>query len=331
MTVPLPPTPAGEDPTAWIVGLRPDLNGSRRALPADRPQGWIEEVEPDDSGEAVRFLTVFLTNRECPWRCLMCDLWHHTTLEPVPPGAIVTQIRTARLGRGDVPGLKLYNAGSFFDAGAVPLADHDAIASEIGTHRRVVVECHPRLVGPRIPTFAGKINPAALEVALGLETVHPEVLSRLNKRIRVADFVRASKSLRSDGVAVRAFVLVKPPFLDEDAALEWAVRSSEVALEAGAGVVSLIPTRGGEGALRELERLGLFREPGLALIEEAFDRVMALGRGRVFMDLWELDRFGAHETGFLERRDRMERMNRLQQILPRIGAAAAAPAVTRDS
>ena len=31
---------------------------------------------------------VFLTNRECPFRCVMCDLWMNTLDETVPRGAI---------------------------------------------------------------------------------------------------------------------------------------------------------------------------------------------------------------------------------------------------
>ncbi len=44
------------------------------------------------TGEIVPTATVFLTNRECPWRCLMCDLWRNTTIETVPAGAISGQI-----------------------------------------------------------------------------------------------------------------------------------------------------------------------------------------------------------------------------------------------
>jgi hypothetical protein len=40
-----------------------------------RPVTVIVEEERADSGAVVPVLTVFLTNRECPWRCVMCDLW----------------------------------------------------------------------------------------------------------------------------------------------------------------------------------------------------------------------------------------------------------------
>ena len=312
--------PGVADLSSWIVGLRPDERVRRRGLDVDRPAGWIEEWEPDADGVARRLLTVFLTNRECPWRCLMCDLWRNTTLETVPVGAIPRQIRVAVESASAVDVVKLYNAGSFFDPRAIPRADFPAVAELMRPFRQVVVECHPRLVGPVIEEFAGRLDGPRLEVALGLETVHPQVLKRLNKGMTVDDFSRAAEWLRKRGVEVRAFVLIKPPFLGDEEAVEWAERSARLAYDAGAGVVSLIPTRLGNGALEDLSRRGLFAEPRLEVIEEAFDRVLALGCGRGFLDLWDLERFGSDEPGFAARKARLEAMNAGQRILPRVNA-----------
>lgn len=316
------PYPERSARTQWILDQRPDRSAERRALSVDRPSGWIEEIEPDVAGVPTRILTVFLTNRECPWRCLMCDLWRHTTLETVPVGAIPRQIRAALEASSGAKVLKLYNAGSFFDAGAIPPADHPAIAKLVSPFARVIVECHPLLVGPRVVEFATRLGGPDLEVALGLETAHPGVLEKLNKGMTVADFSRAATFLRQAGVGVRAFVLVKPPFLDEVSALEWAVRSARVAFEAGAEVVSLIPTRLGNGALEALALQGQFAEPRLGLLEEVFDRVLELGLGRVFADLWDLERFAAGDPTFQARKDRLIAMNLSQRMLPRIRGSA---------
>lgn len=280
------------------------------------------ETEPDGSGLLRRVLILFLANRECPWRCLMCDLWQYTTLEMVPPGAIPVQIRTAIVAAPVADWIKLYNAGSFFDTGAIPLGDHGEIASLVKPYRRVIVECHPLLVGARVEAFARLLDGARLEVAMGLESAHPEVLDKLNKGMTVADFVRATRFLVAAGVDVRAFVLVRPPYLDDLEALEWAVRSARTAFEAGVGVVSLIPTRMGNGALEALALQGDFAEPSLELIEEVVDHVMALGLGRVFVDLWDLERFGGSRPGFNRRKARLQAMNWSQKILPRISGPA---------
>src|SRR5439155_326472 len=88
-----------------------------------------------------------LTNRECPWRCLMCDLWKNTLADTAPPGAIPGQIRYAleRLPF-DRPGprhLKLYNAGSFFDPRAIPPGDWPEIAGLCASFERVFILVRP--------------------------------------------------------------------------------------------------------------------------------------------------------------------------------------------
>ncbi|HTH48866.1 MAG TPA: radical SAM protein, partial [Candidatus Limnocylindria bacterium] len=156
-----------------------------------------------------------------------------------------------------------------------------------------------------------------------LETTHPEVLAKLNKRMTTDDFARAAAFLRGHGMEVRVFLLVKPPFLDSSAALEWAMRSVEFAFACGANVVSLIPTRFGNGALEELARSGDFTPPSLSLFEDAVDAAFAgaHGRGRVFADLWDLGRFCDNPTIFTGRHARLTEMNLRQIVLPRVPSA----------
>ena len=109
--------------------------------------------------------TVFLTGRECPWRCAMCDLWRYTTITDTPRGAIAAQIAGARSTLADervpVTGLKLYNAGSFFDPRAVPEADYDEVAA---VARRVVAG------GRGIASRAGRRSHRSLARVVGAGT-----------------------------------------------------------------------------------------------------------------------------------------------------------------
>jgi uncharacterized Fe-S cluster-containing MiaB family protein len=81
-----PETTAERD--AWILARRPQRN----ALHPWRPWAFFVEEERSASGEIVPVATVFLTNRECPWRCLMCDLWRNTLTDVTPARAIPAQI-----------------------------------------------------------------------------------------------------------------------------------------------------------------------------------------------------------------------------------------------
>lgn len=313
----------GPERDHWILDRRPP----RHSVDPFKPHAFLVERERADSGETVEVATVFLTNRECPWRCLMCDLWRNTLPESVPVGAIPAQIDHAlsRLGvsgtASTVTQVKLYNSGSFFDAGAIPVADYPAIAERVGAFERVVVESHPALVGDRCLSFQGMLGGPGrtrLEVAMGLETANPEVLDQLNKRMTLDQFRRAADFLQLHHLALRVFVLVKPPFLDEDAALHWAKRSIDFAFDCGATVVSLIPTRAGNGALDALAASGEFSPPRLATLEAAHEYGVGLKRGRVFADLWDLEKFSACANCFDARRARLDGMNLCQELLPNV-------------
>src|SRR5688572_5975141 len=101
----------------WILAQRARVDSSARIqLDPYRPYAWLVEEECAHNGEVVPVATVFLTNRECPWRCLMCDLWRNTLTETVPLGAIPAQIDFALSQLTPARQIKLYNSGSFFDA-----------------------------------------------------------------------------------------------------------------------------------------------------------------------------------------------------------------------
>ncbi len=157
-----------------------------------------------------------------------------------------------------------------------------------------------------------------LEVAMGLETAHPEVLEKLNKRMTLEQFRRAATFLSEHDIALRVFVLVKPPFLDEIEALRWAGRSVDFAFDCGATAVSLIPTRPGNGALEALAERGEFSPPKLSILEAALANGIGLKRGRVFADLWDLERFSACPACFESRRARLQEMNLGQVVLPAV-------------
>jgi len=315
---PYPDSRAARD--AWILARRVGIDRTEKLHPR-HPSHWLRESEPDPAGGQASILTVFLTNKECPWRCLMCDLWRHTLEETVPVGAIPEQLERA-LAADQVEHprraqwLKLYNAGSFFDSQAIPAADWPKLALKAQSFERLVVECHPKLIREdRILPFHRLLGSGTrLELALGLETAHPEVLERLNKGIDREVFQRSAHWIRHHDMDLRVFVLVKPPFLNESEALEWACRSIDFAFDCGANTISLIPTRSGNGALESLATRGEFAPPRPETLESALAYGIQLGRGRVFADTWDLEKLEPNEIRCSSLRARLERANQEQRI-----------------
>jgi radical SAM enzyme (TIGR01210 family) len=324
-----------EQPAArrrWIEERR----GPRNGVDPTRPHAFFLEEECSERGEVVRILTVFLTNRECPWRCLMCDLWKNTLTESVTAGMIPAQIDYAvervrpRPQQGSLAQrsgnakdarapqhIKLYNSGSFFDRGAIPKEDYPEIARRIRTFSRVVLECHPRLVSDEVLRFRDLIG-SELEIAMGLETANPDILARLNKGMTLDDFAKAAAFLRSHEIGVRAFILLKPPFTTEEEGVTWAKRSIDFAFDTGVNVACVIPTRLGNGALDVLAARDEFSPPLLISLEEVLDYGLSLKRERAFADLWDLQLFSKCPVCFEQRRQRLGEMNLSQRVLPRV-------------
>ena len=304
----------------WIIGQR----GPKNPLDPQRPYAWLLEKERAADGSLVDGLTIFLTNKECPWRCLMCDLWQNTLDKTVPPGALSEQIDFA-LGQTErecsaltkLQQIKLYNAGSFFDAQAIPEDEEAVISKRLAKFSRVIVESHPALIGDRCLRFRDRLN-GQLEIALGLETIHPEALVKLNKRVSLEQFRDAADFITRHEIALRTFVLLQPPFIPVDESIEWARRSIDFSQDCGATVTALIPTRTGNGAMDRLAAVGQFIEPTLVQLEDTMDYGVGQARGRVFADLWDLERFSSCTACFPQRRNRLAKQNDTQQIPARI-------------
>jgi radical SAM enzyme (TIGR01210 family) len=303
--------------------------GARKRHDPWRYQDLVVEDELTSSRGLAPTATVFLTGKECAWRCVMCDLWQYTTAENTVRGAIPAQIVEARrvldMQGQAVSQLKLYNASNFFDPHAVPLEDYAAIAAALPDLDLLVVESHPALIGHHVDRFLEALSSSKgrhasmLEVAMGLETANRDALERLNKGLTIERFSTAAEALRDRGVALRVFVLISPPFIAAPDQDRWLLESIDCARSCGAAVISLIPTRAGNGAMETLAAVGLYDPPTLTVIEQSFDLALAHGRRtRVFVDVWDLERFSRCGQCFAPRKKRLQTMNLTQQVTTRI-------------
>lgn len=292
-----------------IVAARPP----KQPVDPWRPYHFLCEPEFGADGRVAQVATIFLTNRECPFRCLMCDLWRNTLDQRVPTGAIPAQIDYALARLPAARHVKLYNSGNFFDHLAIPPEDYPAIADRVRAFETVIVENHPRLCGDDCLRFRDLL-PGTLEVALGLETVHEPLLARLNKRMTLDDFRSAARFLLGAGIRVRAFILLRPPYLTESEGLEWALKSIAFAQDCGVDCCSVIPTRGGNGLLERLADAGEFAPPKLTTLETLLETALRWGRRRVLVDLWEAERFATCDACRAARLARLAEMNLSQTI-----------------
>ncbi len=259
------------------------------------------EDEPNGEGGIAFATTVFLTGAECPFRCSICDLWMHTTIDPTPVGAIPFQLREALRKEPETGGctsarqrwLKLYNASNFFDPRAIPVEDYAEIADLCRGFDRVIVENHPKLSDERVLSFARSID-AKLEIAMGLETVHPAAMDLLNKSMTLADFETAVRFCSGHHIDVRAFVLLHPPGVERQDSVDWTWKTIDFAFATGVRHTSVIPVRSGNGWIDQQRALGRYSIPDLSLVSDFFSQLGAkmgssVDRVLVF-DLWDWEK-----------------------------------------
>lgn len=300
-----------------IEKLRP----ARNLVNPDIPYHFLHEQEPDKDGNLQKINTIFLTSKECTFRCVMCDLWKNTLKGPTPPGAILKQINYAldKLPKADV--IKLYNNGNFFDQKAIPLSDYPGIIDRLHSYRRVIVENHPKLCGQACLEFNEKLS-GKLEIAMGLETIHPEILPKLNKQLTPEDFKKAVTFLETHEIQMRAFILLNPPFLtDEKENIEWTLKTVKFAFDCGVGCCSIIPTRPGNGMMEALQKLGHYVPPSLNVLEAVFENALDLKQGRVFVDTWDIALLSYCNQCFNKRKHRLVEMNLSQKNRQRIACS----------
>lgn len=290
-----------------IRSLRPT------AAPVDpyTAHGFLLDEERRPGGTIERALTVFLAGAECPFTCAFCDLWQWTIEGPTPRGALSKQLADVLRSLGDAAHparLKLYNASNFFDRRAVPADDLPAIAALAAPFSGVTVESHANTVGPLTLEFAQQVS-GRLEVAVGLETIHPAAAAQLNKRLDLTRFDSAARFLSDHDIDLRVFVLLGVPHVPHGDAIEWTVRTAEYAAARGASMVSIIPVRGGNGEMERLEALGQFTPPTLRQLESALEACLHLAPSVITVDLWDVDRLSACIACSTTRIDRLRRLN----------------------
>jgi radical SAM enzyme (TIGR01210 family) len=201
--------------------------------PHEPTRVWMDEDNTPDG--VVDSLTIILNTGGCRWAraggCTMCGY----VAESVEGGevsheALMDQIAVClehERENADEPAdlVKMYTSGSFLDEREVGPETRDAIAETFADRERVLFESLPDFVD------AGKLRDftdrgVETDVAVGLETATDRVRRDcVNKYFEFAEFEAAAAAAAEVGAGVKAYLLMKPPFLSESEAVADMKRS----------------------------------------------------------------------------------------------------------
>ena len=272
------------------------------------------EVFPDGTPRPIG--TAYLSNGACPLSCVYCALYRQAGRGPASGTEIARQIRSARRQFGTVSGIKLYNGSSLFEPRSIrqDAGDLEAIAAEVADLALVVVEARSEQAR-RAPELARRLG-GRLEVAIGLEVADDALLRALGKPTTVRRFRDAAAFLQREGILLRAFVLVQPPFVDASRAPRLASDTFDLAVECGARVVSLLPVVSQHAPMEALRAAGDFTE----ISRESYFRIVAscVARGGaiVLAETEALDRLPACSACAAERGLALSRLNATGHLPP---------------
>lgn len=266
------------DLETWLRDHK-ERRGQDRARPRDPGRDittWREqELLPD--GQVVEALVAILETGGCSHErdgagCTMCGYVGNTPQRPPTNEELLAQLDHVASLRGDARWVKLYTSGSMLDPDEVPTPVLRAMVETFDDVDMLTVESRAEHVTSGRVAKLG--DPGRTEVAIGLESACDAVLAgSVHKGMTFEGFRKAAETVRKAGARLRAYILLKPPFLTEAEAMEDAVNAAVEAGRAGAGVVSLNPVNIHRGTLVDyLHYRREYEPPWLWSVVEVLER-----------------------------------------------------------
>ncbi len=186
----------------------------------------------------VSALTIILRTAGCKWnRCTMCS--YSSESAPAKANELLSQFDHAMLRLTDEKMVKIYTSGSFLDPCEVPEDVREKILDSLCESgiERLVIETRPEYVGS--DGIEGCLSMIDTEFAIGLETSNDMIREKLiNKGFSFQEFAQASQLIHDRGGRVKAYLLLKPPLLNEGNAIRDAISSAN-AVRSHADIISL--------------------------------------------------------------------------------------------
>ena len=202
---------------------------------------------------------IILRTKGCSWAlgdfggCSMCGYIQDSTIENIDHIHIINQFNYALQEKiNDITSdeedfiIKIYNSGSFFDDSEISEDIREHIFKKIADVpkiKEVVIESRvDYITNEKLKKMKSTLKDKYVEVAIGLETVNDYIRNRyINKGLKFKDFRDAIQICKKNDVGIRAYLLFKPPFLNEQTAIEDCAISIQKLVELKINTISINP------------------------------------------------------------------------------------------
>jgi radical SAM enzyme (TIGR01210 family) len=203
--------------------------------------------------------TIILRTKGCSWAlgeyggCSMCGYIQDSTIERIDQIHIINQIDYAFQEKiNEITSdeddfiLKIFNSGSFFDDGEISEEVREYIfkkIADIPKIKEIVIESRvDYITSEKLKRMKSILKDKYVEVAIGLETVNDYIRNNyINKGLSFKDFQDAIELCKRNDVGLRIYLLFKPPFLNEQTAIEDCVNSIKILADLKVNTISINP------------------------------------------------------------------------------------------
>jgi radical SAM enzyme (TIGR01210 family) len=268
-----------------LIKLRRIMKHVRAINRAGLPNPAVDSRGGILNGEKIKRAVISLKTSPCRWLesiggCTMCSI----CIVPDNHRPVTSDIKNQfdycfrKFNFRDHPEIDIYTSGSFFDDCNMSAECRDYIFRKIAGEphiKKVVIESRPEFISrEKVEGLRERLNKQKLEIALGVESTERDIrMLCINKTVSDKAIERAVTTVK-DLCDIKAYILLKPPFLTEAEAVLDAVRSIDDIFSLGARSVSLEVCNVREGTLTAILReMGKYRVPWLWSIIEILTRV----------------------------------------------------------
>lgn len=227
---------------------------------------WKEKDMVD--GKPADALVMIMRTNGCSWAktggCTMCG-YRSASLNNVTSEDLMKQLDQALSRYKDEPFVKIYTSGSFLDENEIPADARDRIFDAFSGCKRILFESRPEFITKDVLSTV----PDTVTVSLGLESYDPKVMElSINKGFTPEQCKNAGELVKDAGLDVRTYLLLKPLYMQEGAAIDSAVASARFS-DPFSDEISINPVNVQKGTFVErIWKRGDYRPPWIwSLIE----------------------------------------------------------------
>ncbi|MFX0148640.1 MAG: archaeosine biosynthesis radical SAM protein RaSEA [Candidatus Hodarchaeota archaeon] len=211
--------------------------------------------------------TIILRTKGCSWAlsdsggCSMCGYINDSSLNQLTDENLMNQVDYAFQSseiraKKDNYILKIFNSGSFFDESEISEEVRNYIYQKVlgcDNIKEFVIESRiEHITKKKIASLKEQLNNKYIELAFGLETVDDYIRNvYINKGMLFEDFKKVIGITKNSGIGVRTYLLFKPPFLNEQGAIDDCVKSIITLNNLGIDTISINPLNIQKGTLVE--------------------------------------------------------------------------------